>query len=120
MNLDRQVAVDLDRQELEIWIASLREAPEEAPREEALESTLGVSPAELDEIRNELVSFRDTGTEDAVTVLTSPERLSVVRRCLAVTMDGLGVEEFDTRVGYPWEKGRRVLERLAALTAAES
>ena len=115
MNADKLVTVDLDAEELEIWIAGLREAPEEVPREE-FESRVGTSWAGLDQIRDELKAHRGAGGSTTVTI--SAEQLAVVHRCLVATVEGLGVEEFHTRVGYSWETGQRVLGRLAALVAS--
>lgn len=107
-------------EDLFIWFAALREAPDEVPREQ-FTAQIGADWTECDRLGQEVRAARPGATEDGnVELALSVAELNVIRRCLIASLEGLGIEEFHTRVGRDLVEGYLALRRLNELTSNRS
>lgn len=109
------LSVELTPDEFDIWLAALREAREEVPTG-LLTERVGVDWEGTKLLRAKLLEFRADEDEPLRLSITVADA-DVIRRCLDETIKGLGVDEFDTRVGVTLEEGHRALRRLESLTS---
>jgi len=71
------------------------------------ERTIGASPKQVETIADDLLTAR----KNALVVIDRHQVL-VFRNALAVVLEELGVEEFQTRTGYDFDLGRGLLNQM--------
>ncbi|SEG45057.1 hypothetical protein SAMN05421819_2998 [Bryocella elongata] len=71
------------------------------------ESTIGISK---DDFKSIVVSLR--GLSKEARIMLDLKEVRLFRNALAVVLEELGIEEFDTRTGHSFEEGNAILGQL--------
>jgi hypothetical protein len=115
MKMSREQQIELSPDELDLLAWNVANEVINGFRVEDFQERVGTSVESFKQISNRLRSAR--GTEGATLNLAEARAF---RNALAITLEELGDDEFETRTGHDFEKGNLLLKALNGFLDADN